>query len=291
MCAAICRTFSLPALAYLGHEPPLKADTSARARNLRYLGSVCQDIESVGRGGSRMVVGSAGGPPSRLVASAWCARLSAGQRRRVAPRRVLALSMVAGCGCWMSRRPISIRRGKQLVGKLIGRQAGSAELALAAGWRGGMGNWRPFHHELPARPCAICGGLELAAMSHYGSSRGRGVVVPAAGRTPAAGDGGGAGPAIKAPDTGCGARLGAPGGATCRLAFSPSAASWCSAASRSLRWSPCCSAWRFLRELARLRENRPGCVCGPAPRCWLRRSWRSSFCFRRRCLRRHARAS
>jgi len=49
----------------------------------------------------------------------------------------------------------------------------------------------------------------------------------------------------------------------------------------SLRWSPCCSRWRFSGARA-VREIAPGCPVGGA--CW-RRSWRSSFCFGR-CLRR-----
>src|SRR5881275_59096 len=90
------RTFHC-ALVYLGHEPPLKADLSAR-ENLRYWIGV------------RHRVGAAALEDAleRVGANAWCARSRLGSdgvwHSQVSPCRWCR------CGCWMNRRPISIRR-------------------------------------------------------------------------------------------------------------------------------------------------------------------------------------
>jgi heme exporter protein A len=123
------RTFHC-ALAYLGHEPPLKADLSAR-ENLRYWIGV------------RYRVGAAALEDVlvRVGASSWCERLvrtlSAGQRRRVALAG-LALSMVP---LWLLDEPTTNldTEGQQLVGSLISEQLARGGMVLAA-----------VHHELPA---------------------------------------------------------------------------------------------------------------------------------------------
>jgi heme exporter protein A len=111
------------ALAYLGHEPPLKADLSAR-ENLRYWIGIRQRLD----------------PPAldaalaRVGAGPWCERLvrtlSAGQRRRVALAG-LALLMVP---LWLLDEPTTNldAEGQQLVGSLIGEQLARGGMVIAA---------------------------------------------------------------------------------------------------------------------------------------------------------------
>src|SRR3979490_2204477 len=96
------RTFHC-ALAYLGHEPPLKADLSAR-ENLRYWIGVRHRVGAAALGD--VLEGGGSRAPG---ASAWCARSRPGSDGAW-PSQV-SLCRWCRCGCWMSRRPISIRRG------------------------------------------------------------------------------------------------------------------------------------------------------------------------------------
>jgi heme exporter protein A len=118
------------ALAYLGHEPPLKGDLSAR-ENLRYWIGVRRRV-------SAAVLDAA---LERVGAGAWCDRLvrtlSAGQRRRAALAG-LALLMVP---LWLLDEPTTNldTEGQQLVGTLIAEQLSRGGLVLAA-----------VHHPLPA---------------------------------------------------------------------------------------------------------------------------------------------
>ena len=118
------------ALLYLGHEPPLKADLSAR-ENLRYwIGSrrrvaapqLTAALERVG----------AGACSDRLVRT-----LSAGQRRRVA----LAALAVLALPLWVLDEPTTNldAAGQQLVGSLLAGQLASGGMVVAA-----------VHHALPA---------------------------------------------------------------------------------------------------------------------------------------------
>jgi heme exporter protein A len=123
------RTFHC-ALAYLGHEPPLKAELTAR-ENLRYWIGVRH----------RFGAAALEGALERVGASPWCERLvrtlSAGQRRRVALAG-LALSMVP---LWLLDEPTTNldTEGQQLVGSLIAEQLARGGMVVAA-----------VHHELPA---------------------------------------------------------------------------------------------------------------------------------------------
>jgi len=111
------------ALAYLGHEPPLKADLSAR-ENLRYWIGIRRRLD----------------PPAldaalaRVGAGPWCERLvrtlSAGQRRRVALAG-LALLMVP---LWLLDEPTTNldAEGQQLVSSLIGEQLARGGMVIAA---------------------------------------------------------------------------------------------------------------------------------------------------------------
>lgn len=129
-------------LAYLGHEPPLKADLSAR-ENLRYwIGSR-----------SRVSAAALSASLARLDAHSFADRmvrtLSAGQRRRVALAG-LALCVVP---LWLLDEPATNldKEGQQLVGALIAEHLARGGLAVAA-----------VHHELPAAVGAIQQ-LELTA--------------------------------------------------------------------------------------------------------------------------------
>jgi heme exporter protein A len=110
-------------LAYLGHEPPLKGDLSAR-ENLRY---------SIG---IRRVVSAAeiDAALTRTGAAAFADRavrmLSAGQRRRVA----LAGVLLAGAVLWLLDEPTTNldAEGQQLVATLIEEQLGRAGIVVAA---------------------------------------------------------------------------------------------------------------------------------------------------------------
>ncbi|TLY59811.1 MAG: cytochrome c biogenesis heme-transporting ATPase CcmA [Gammaproteobacteria bacterium] len=118
------------ALAYLGHEPPLKGELSAR-ENLRYWIGVRRRIGSRALEAALELVG-AGALCDRLVRT-----LSAGQRRRVALAG-LALLMVP---LWLLDEPTTNldREGQQLVADLIAEQRARGGMVVAA-----------LHHELPA---------------------------------------------------------------------------------------------------------------------------------------------
>jgi heme exporter protein A len=119
-------------LAYLGHEPPLKADLTA-SENIRYwVGlrrrlrrpEIAETLESVG----------APGLGDRLVRT-----LSAGQRRRVAIAGVLLLA----APIWLLDEPTTHLdvSGQQLVGRLIEQHVRAGGLAVTA-----------VHHEIAVSP-------------------------------------------------------------------------------------------------------------------------------------------
>jgi len=119
-------------LAYLGHEPPLKADLTA-SENIRYwVGlrrrlappEIAKTLEAVG----------APGLGDRLVRT-----LSAGQRRRVAIAGVLLLA----APIWLLDEPTTHldASGQQLVGRLIEQHVRAGGLAVTA-----------VHHEIAVSP-------------------------------------------------------------------------------------------------------------------------------------------
>ncbi len=128
------RTFQ-GSLAYLGHEPPLKADLTAR-ENLHYW---------IG-GRRRMDRSALSAALTRVGAESFADRLvrtlSAGQRRRVALAG-LALCVVP---LWLLDEPATNldAEGQQLVGTLIAEQLARGGLAVAA-----------VHHELPVGPARV----------------------------------------------------------------------------------------------------------------------------------------
>ena len=116
-------------LGYLGHEPPLKGDLSAR-ENLKYwIGLRC-----------RLARADLDAALERVGASSWCDRLvrtlSAGQRRRVALAGLALLSVPL----WVLDEPTTHldSEGQTLVGSLIQEQLQRGGLVLAA-----------VHHDLP----------------------------------------------------------------------------------------------------------------------------------------------
>lgn len=122
-------------LAYLGHEPPLKADLTA-AENLRYwvglrrrVGAeqIAATLESVG----------APGLAERLVRT-----LSAGQRRRVA----LAGLLLLAAPLWLLDEPTTHldAGGQQLVSQLIEQHVRAGGLAITA-----------VHHEIAVSPTHV----------------------------------------------------------------------------------------------------------------------------------------
>lgn len=129
-------------LAYLGHEPPLKADLTAR-ENLRYWIGVRRHVEPqeldevLGRMGAAACA-------QRLVRT-----LSAGQRRRVA----LAGLALLNVPLWLLDEPTTNldTDGQQLVADLILEQQGRGGAVIAA-----------VHHELPGTVRDVQR-LELAA--------------------------------------------------------------------------------------------------------------------------------
>ena len=130
-------------LAYLGHEPPLKADLSAR-ENLRYWIGV------------RRRVGAAelDAALERVGGGSWCERLvrtlSAGQRRRVA---LAGLALLA-VPLWLLDEPDDQSRCRRDSSWWA---TSSASSSRAAAW------WsRPCIRVCPRR-CASCTRLELAA--------------------------------------------------------------------------------------------------------------------------------
>lgn len=117
------------ALAYLGHEPPLKGELSAR-ENLRYWIGVRRRVASVTLDAALDLVG----------AGAWCDRmvrtLSAGQRRRAA----LAGLVLLMAPLWLLDEPTTNldTEGQQLVGNLIAEQRARGGMVVTA-----------VHQELP----------------------------------------------------------------------------------------------------------------------------------------------
>ena len=111
------------ALAYLGHEPPLKADLNAR-ENLRYWIGVRRRL---GKHELDQAL-------TRVGAADWCERLvrtlSAGQRRRVA---LAGLALLA-VPLWLLDEPTTNldTEGRQLVGSLISEQLARGGLVIAA---------------------------------------------------------------------------------------------------------------------------------------------------------------
>jgi len=122
------RTFHA-AILYLGHEPPLKADLTAR-ENLHYWIGTRRRLpaEALAAALSRVGVGALG---ERLVRT-----LSAGQRRRVA----LAALTLSLASLWLLDEPTTNldSEGQELVGTLLAEHLAEGGLALAA-----------VHHELP----------------------------------------------------------------------------------------------------------------------------------------------
>ncbi len=110
-------------LAYLGHEPPLKADLSAR-ENLRYWIGVRRRLSCTELDAALERVG-AGSCCERLVRT-----LSAGQRRRVA---LAGLALLA-VPLWLLDEPATHldAAGQQLVSALIGEQLARGGLVVAA---------------------------------------------------------------------------------------------------------------------------------------------------------------
>jgi len=129
------RTFHC-ALAYLGHEPPLKAELSAR-ENLRYWIGVRHRI------GRRSARGCAGARGRESLERPPGAHALGGQRRRVALAGLI-LSMVP---LWLLDEPTTNldTEGQQLVGSLIAEQLARGGMVVAA-----------VTMSCP-RACAICG--------------------------------------------------------------------------------------------------------------------------------------
>src|SRR5688572_20154293 len=116
-------------LAYLGHEPPLKGDLSAR-ENLKYAIGIRRTVTAA----------EIDAALTRTGASAFSDRavrmLSAGQRRRVALAGVLLSNAVL----WLLDEPTTNldADGQQLVRDLISEHLGRAGLVVAA-----------VHHSMP----------------------------------------------------------------------------------------------------------------------------------------------
>ena len=129
------------ALAYLGHEPPLKADLSA-CENLHYWLGVKRRLSAAQIRDALQRVGAAAFS-ERLVRS-----LSAGQKRRVA----LAGLLLATAGLWLLDEPTTNvdAEGTRLVAGLVEAQARAGGIVVAA-----------VHHELAISPTHLRR-LELA---------------------------------------------------------------------------------------------------------------------------------
>jgi len=130
------------ALAYLGHEPPLKADLTAR-ENLHYWIGVRRQLRP-----EELAAALA-----RVGAGEWCERqvrtLSAGQRRRVALAGIALLPVPL----WLLDEPTTNldTEGRELVGELIREQLARGGMVVAA-----------VHHGLPQSVRNLTR-LELAA--------------------------------------------------------------------------------------------------------------------------------
>ena len=129
-------------LAYVGHEPPLKSDLTAR-ENLRYWVGVRR----------RIAVPEIDDALDEVGADEWRDRaartLSAGQKRRVA---LAGLKLIAA-PLWLLDEPTTNLdiAGQTLVSRMIEQHAMNGGLVLAA-----------VHHELPVQARPV-GRLELAA--------------------------------------------------------------------------------------------------------------------------------
>ena len=116
------------ALAYLGHQSPLKADLTAR-ENLQYWAGMRRKLSSAELDSSLERVGS----------TEWRDRpvrtLSAGQRRRVALAGLVAL----GAAVWLLDEPSTNldSEGQQLVSQLVEEHIAGGGIAIVA-----------VHHEL-----------------------------------------------------------------------------------------------------------------------------------------------
>jgi len=129
-------------LAYLGHEPPLKADLTAR-ENLRYWIGIRRCLTQQDLDAALARVGGASWG-ERLVRT-----LSAGQRRRVA---LAGLALLA-VPLWVLDEPTTNldAEGRQLVGSLMAEQLARGGMVIAA-----------IHHGLP-EGVPVAQRLELAA--------------------------------------------------------------------------------------------------------------------------------
>ncbi len=118
-------------LSYLGHEPPLKADLTAR-ENLRYWIGIRRKVTPQTLDSALQQVG-AGEYLDRAART-----LSAGQRRRVA----LAGLLLAAAPLWLLDEPATNldTAGQGLVSTLIEQQLRAGGVVIAA-----------IHHELPIR--------------------------------------------------------------------------------------------------------------------------------------------
>ncbi len=110
-------------LAYLGHEPPLKGDLSAR-ENLKFTIGIRRAVSS---DEIDAALARTGAEP---FADRSVRMLSAGQRRRVA----LAGVMLTGAVLWLLDEPTTNldADGQQLVGSLIDEQVGRGGIVVAA---------------------------------------------------------------------------------------------------------------------------------------------------------------
>lgn len=119
-------------LAYLGHEPPLKADLTA-SENLRYWVGLRRTLTTVQAASALESVGIGG------VADEFVRTLSAGQKRRVA---LAGLTLLAA-PLWLLDEPTTNLDidGQHLVGRLIEQHVQAGGLAIAA-----------VHHEIFVKP-------------------------------------------------------------------------------------------------------------------------------------------
>jgi heme exporter protein A len=118
-------------MVYLGHEPPLKADLTAR-ENLQYWVGIRRPLSTA----------DVTAALERVGASAWSKQpvrtLSAGQKRRVA----LAGVTLCAASLWLLDEPATNLDddGRRLVGSLIDEQLASGGVVIAA-----------VHQDLPVR--------------------------------------------------------------------------------------------------------------------------------------------
>src|SRR5688572_21410238 len=131
-------------LAYLGHEPPLKGDLTAR-ENLRFSVGIRRAVTSVEIDAALTRTGA------QRFSDRAVRLLSAGQRRRIA----LAGVLLAQAALWLLDEPTTNldADGQQLVAELVGEQLSRQGLVVAA-----------VHHamNLPGREAQVLN-LELGA--------------------------------------------------------------------------------------------------------------------------------